>query len=129
VHRIKHISLFLLFGFSILLLHSLVPHHHHAEVLSGTVHKECPVEHNDHHDSDNQPWHCHAFNNVDLYNYSSTISQHPSKVMVKLIIPVPELSVEKPPSKREYLYSGINKQYRPVRPPGIISLRAPPGIS
>jgi hypothetical protein len=122
----KHISIFLLFLFSVLLGHSLVPHHHHTEIVFGTIHKECPVEHNDHQDPESKPLHCHAFNNVDFFEDSSVINQQQPKVIVTLMTPVKELSVEKAPSKGKYRYADMNLSFQSVRYSGAVLLRAPP---
>ncbi len=128
MNRIKQISLFLLLGFSVLLGHSLVPHHHHTEVLPGTLHKDCPVEHKDHHDSDDNPLHCHAFNNVDFFKVSPVTSGHQPKILVTLMIPVTQLSIETPPETSSYRYAGMKLPVQSVRYSGAISPRAPPEL-
>jgi ABC-type nickel/cobalt efflux system permease component RcnA len=63
----RYISTLLLVCFSAYLVHSLVPHHHHSEVLHDSV-TNCPFDHEDshahEHNADEHPTHCHAFNDV-----------------------------------------------------------------
>jgi len=71
----RYIAWLLLMCFSAFLGHNLVPHHHHSEAYLNPIATDCPVQHNDHHDSDQEgdakdhhsdqhPTHCHAFNDV-----------------------------------------------------------------
>ncbi len=122
----KRISFFLLFLFSVLLGHSLVPHHHHTEIVFGTIHKECPVEHNQHQDPERKPLHCHAFNNVDFFEERSITSNQQLKIVVTLVIPVTQLSFDIVLSDRTHLYAHLDLPVQPDRYSGAISLRAPP---
>ena len=122
----KHISFFLLFLFSVLLGHSLVPHHHHTEIVYGTIHKECPVEHNEHQDPERKPLHCHAFNNVDFFEERSITSDQQLKIVVTLVIPVTQLSFDIVLSDRTHLYAHLDLPVQPGRYSGAVSLRAPP---
>ncbi|MCK5135261.1 MAG: hypothetical protein KAR19_05690 [Bacteroidales bacterium] len=124
----KHISLILLLCFTILLGHNLVPHHHHAEILPGAINTDCPIEHEDHHDSDDHPFHCHAFNNVDFFKINHLdIQKKPGVILIRTI------SV----SKTDLVPSADVESYRYVRLKipdesaacyGAISLRAPPAF-
>ena len=68
MHIKRYIAGFLFICFSAFLGHNLVPHHHHSEVFHSPITTDCPFEHGDtkehDHDTDEQPTHCHAFNDV-----------------------------------------------------------------
>ncbi len=72
----RNISLFLLLSFSVILGHSIIPHHHHAALFVEAAAASCPFEghnHNDHDDvtgPDHHPEHCHAFNEIAFYKVS-----------------------------------------------------------
>ena len=71
----RYISFLLISCFSVFLGHNLIPHHHHAEQVSVPLATECQEDHQDTHnhppDSDHEPLHCHAFNDVVFDKYSS----------------------------------------------------------
>jgi hypothetical protein len=62
--RRHHIGQLLLLCFSVFLAHSLVPHHHHSEVIATHTGDSCPIDHEDHHEPGDHPAHCHAFNEL-----------------------------------------------------------------
>lgn len=72
----RNIALFLLFSFSVILGHSIIPHHHHDVMFVEADASSCPFEgndQNDHHDHtgpDHHPEHCHAFNEIAFYKVS-----------------------------------------------------------
>jgi hypothetical protein len=68
----KPISVFLLLSFLIMLGHSVIPHHHHPEVVTNIFTDSCPNQHEDHQDTETNPEHCHAFN--DLIFFKSDVS-------------------------------------------------------
>jgi len=59
-----HIGQLLLLCFSVFMAHSLVPHHHHSELIATQTGESCPMDHEDHHETGDHPAHCHAFNEV-----------------------------------------------------------------
>jgi hypothetical protein len=63
----RDISILLLLSFSVMVGHSVIPHHHHSEIVVKTVTDPCPVDHEDHHNTDEGDGHCHAFNEL-LFN-------------------------------------------------------------
>ncbi len=85
-----YISIMLLVCFSVFLGHNLVPHHHHAEVVTIPLSIDCPIDHHDHHDAENHPEeapvHCHAFNDVVFDTYSSPDILRYSRVINTLIV-------------------------------------------
>ena len=121
-----HISLILLFCFSILLGHNLVPHHHHAEILPKAINADCPIEHKDHHASDNHPFHCHAFNNVVIFKDSPSHLQQRLREISKLIIPLTQCVMEPPAAFEGYRYICLTIPYKSFKYCGTISPRAPP---
>jgi hypothetical protein len=54
----------------LVVLHSIVPHHHHFESHPKTseCESECPIEHDIDEHEHTFPEHCHAFNNIQLYD-------------------------------------------------------------
>jgi hypothetical protein len=60
----NYISVILLICFSVLIGHSIVPHHHHHASYS---HHECPIDHQEDHSNDKHSSQCHAFNDLVLY--------------------------------------------------------------
>ncbi len=68
---LKHISVLLLVIMFILIGHHLVPHHHHVACFNHPSSDECPATQPDHHDKDSGSKHCHAFNNINFFNYNN----------------------------------------------------------
>lgn len=71
LNRLANISVFLLLLFSVVLLHSMIPHDHHGEDLMQACSMTCDGHGVDHHgekgeaydsEKSNVPLHCHAFN-------------------------------------------------------------------
>ena len=112
----KQISYLLLLGFSVLLGHSLVPHHHHAEIL----------EHKAHHASDDHPFHCHAFNNVAFFKESPSHLQHRVREISTLMIPLTQYVMEPPAAFGLYRYISLIIPDKSFKYCGAISPRAPP---
>jgi hypothetical protein len=68
----RKISFILLISFTIIVAHNLVPHHHHSESLVASPTHSCPIDHQDHRDSQDgraDTYHCHALNNIVFVNY------------------------------------------------------------
>jgi len=122
----KQISFLLLLGFNILLGHNLVPHHHHAEILPGALNRDCPIEHEDHHDSDDLPFHCHAFNNVAIFKNSPSHLQQQVKEISTLMVPQRQCVMEPLAAFLSYRYICLTIPDKSLNYCGAISLRAPP---
>jgi len=96
--RERTISLILLLCFAVIPAHSMVPHHHHSGVISPVPGEPCPGGPHDHDQShkesrhtpgkesghtheEQQPAHCHAFNEISFYKHAlpglSKPSEHP----------------------------------------------------
>ena len=123
-----HISFLLLLSFSILLGHSLVPHHHHAEIVERTIDDHCPVEHNDHHCDEEAPVHCHAFNDLTFYKISGQDVLQKVKILSEVPILVDEVLSENP---KVIVTSRIKSIKDPPELPGICSsltTRGPPSF-
>ena len=120
------ISFLLLTCFSVFLGHNLVPHHHHAEAVNVALDGDCPTNHEDHHDSEERPMHCHAFNGVDFVKYSHSIVKQPVRVISTLIVPVSKTVLEPPLifESQRYICLIIPDKTSEFR--GAISMRAPP---
>ncbi|MDF1573835.1 MAG: hypothetical protein P1P86_01410 [Bacteroidales bacterium] len=135
----RHIAGLLLFCFSALLGHNLVPHNHHSGVLSGPMATACPIEHGNHHghnhdgdqskDTEKQPDHCHAFNDVVFKNYSPSLNQTRTVPLLALII-LRKAYVPEIPQVR------LSRSYTPLKAPGSSpaemgtrALRAPPSMA
>lgn len=121
----KQISFLLLLGFNILLGHNLFPHHHHAEILPGALNTDCPIEHEDH-DSDDHPFHCHAFNNVTVIKDSQSNIQQKVKGISTLMVPQRQCVIEPPAASEFYRYTCLSIPDKSFKYYGAISLRAPP---
>jgi len=57
----------LLFSFFVILGHSFIPHHHHADLVVDPHTTSCPTDDNDPQGPDQMPLHCHAFNEIAYY--------------------------------------------------------------
>jgi len=126
----RYISLILIPCFSVFLGHNLIPHHHHTEQLSVPLSSDCPIEHGDkhehEHDAEENPLHCHAFNDVVFNKYRSLQIPSVSEEIINLLIPLslqvtqavesgltcPNIQIKIPDKASEYF--------------GARSLRAPP---
>ena len=84
-------SFLLILSFSVLLGHSLVPHHHHAEVVMNPVDDHCPADQNDHQDAEKTPFHCHAFNEITFYQNSDLDIQKRVRVNISMELLYAEL--------------------------------------
>ncbi|MEN8156168.1 MAG: hypothetical protein ABFS10_04405 [Bacteroidota bacterium] len=137
--RVKNqIAIILLISFSILIGHNLVPHHHHAEVLTTPQSDSCPIDHHDHHDHDDDDdddngdtgtKHCHAFNNIDFVKYNHTEVSIPEKASVNLII---DHSTTLPDPHADLVSAQQICLKLPIRPAPFLNLhfmRAPPSMA
>jgi hypothetical protein len=83
-----HIARLLFLCFSAFLAHSLIPHHHHAELVIIQPGESCPIKHKDQNHPGDHPSHCHAFNELafskpdmpDIDPESRKIQLHPASV-------------------------------------------------
>jgi hypothetical protein len=130
MHGARHISLLLFLCFSIFLLHNLVPHHHHAEIVGVPVGSDCPIAHGDHQDrkSDHghHPIHCHAFNDIVFDKYSPAKIHPQGRAIHAGVIHGQDMILHPPaavgPSSKDYDHiPGLASWYFVARP-----LRAPP---
>lgn len=132
----RHIAALLLVCFSVFLGHSLVPHHHHSEVVSSPIASECPLDHSDQHgqehdpesgpDTEKHPTHCHAFNELDFEKYNThTIRPWISGIPVMLVPGKPALH-EGTQGPALQTYAVLKIPFRPDIYPGSRDLRAPP---
>ena len=122
----KLISFLLLLGFSVLLGHSLAPHHHHSGIPVGAVTDACPEDNDGHHDSDENPLHCHAFNNVDFFKDSPTNIQQEPKVISTFMLPFTKITAESPSAFGTLRYICLKLPDQSIKYSGAVSLRAPP---
>ena len=116
----KYISLLLFTCFSVFLGHNLIPHHHHSEAIN-------LVE--DHHDSDDHPKRCHAFNGIDFVKYNSTDVLQPVRIISTLTVPVSQLQLEPPFALEFQRFIFLKIPDKSTDYFGAISLRAPPPFS
>ena len=126
----RHIAILLSFCFAVFLGHNLVPHHHHTEVVNVPAGSECPVEHGDHHDDDHDaeshPIHCHAFNDVVFDKYSTSTIQPPVR-LIQAVIPAESLTHQDPPAMDgSARYLSLKIPDISLRILGARPLRAPP---
>jgi hypothetical protein len=126
----RHISILLSVVFAVFLGHNLVPHHHHSEVVNVPVSSECPVDHGEHHDEDHDaeshPIHCHAFNDVVFDKYSTSTIQ-PQVRPVLHVIPVDSHThLDSPARDGSVRYLCIKIPDKSLQTFGARSLRAPP---
>jgi hypothetical protein len=103
----RYIAGLLLICFSVFLGHNLVPHQHHSKSFQSPITTDCPFEHWDqhHHDHDaesdheteDQPVHCHAFNDVVFEKYSTPVNKTGKVQLRAMLFPgqtqAPELSI------------------------------------
>jgi len=122
----KYISLLLFTCFSVFLVHNLVPHHHHSEAINFVVDDHCPVDHEDHHDSDDQPKHCHAFNGIDFVKYNSADLLQPVRIISTLAVPPARIQLEPSSTLKLHSYLCLKIPDKSIDFFGAISLRAPP---
>ena len=136
VHR--KIAILLLICFSAFLGHNLVPHHHLSEDLFNPFAASCPIDHGDHRGNghypdsettkDQQPTHCHAFNDVVFEKFNSSIYSPKSIRIQDMAEPEqlcdPDILQLLPTST--YTYPELVRSSRAGR--GIRALRAPPSL-
>ena len=125
----NYISLLLFICYSVFVGHNLVPHHHHAEAMSVAFDGDCPIDHDDHHDADEHPLHCRAFNSVDFVNYGQVEIQQPVRVISTLTIPISQLQLEPPFALEFQRFIFLKIPDKSTDYFGAISLRAPPPFS
>ena len=125
----RHIPLLLLICFSVFVGHNLIPHHHHTEAISVAIDGDCPIDLEDHHNTNDPPLHCHAFNSVNFVKYSHVEIQQPVRVISTLTLPDSKIQLE-PPASFEFQRSICLKiPDKSTGYYGAISLRAPPPFS
>jgi hypothetical protein len=122
----KYISLLLLPCFSVFLGHNLIPHHHHSEAINLVVDDHCPVDHEDHHDSDDHPMHCHAFNGIDFVKYNSPDVLQPVRIISTLAVPEARIQLEPSSTLKFHSYLCLKIPDKSIDFFGSNSLRAPP---
>lgn len=122
----KYISLLLFTCFSVFLGHNLMPHHHHSEAINLVVDDHCPIDHEDHHDSDDQPMHCHAFNGIDFVKYNSADVLQPVRIISTLAVPVARIQLELSSTLKFQGYLCFKIPDKSIDFFGANSLRAPP---
>ena len=129
---IKQISILLLFSFSVLLGHSVVPHHHHTENVNLDIKGECPIDHpdrhneEDHQDNAHHPIHCHAFNSLAFVNYSYSEIQQPVRVIPLELVQFSRIGLEKPIHFKIKQVIFLKIPDKKTKYMGAISMRAPP---
>lgn len=125
IHK-KLISHLLLICFSVILGHQWIPHHHHTEMIPPEAEGHCPLDHADQHHQEEQPFHCHALNDLAFFKEDLTDGLHhiPVTEGQGVITSVPGISGHLP-------FTGIS--YHPMKvpdmsvdDPGIIPTRGPP---
>ena len=126
MNGIKYLSFLLLLSFSVFLGHSLVPHHHHAENLKSAVDSSCPIDHEDHHEANKDQMHCHAFNNVNFYQYSDSYIQQSVREIISLMVPLSMTKIESSTGFESFRYIELIIPANSAICRGAISLRAPP---
>ncbi len=125
----RYIAPFLLICFSIFLGHSLVPHHHYAEIGATFMAGVCPADHEDFHDEQPSPLHCHAFNSLDFVNYSPTKILQPLRVISFWLVPDSSVELEQPPESGLILNISPKIPDKTIKYIGAISMRGPPVIA
>lgn len=129
----RYISIFLTLCFSVFLGHNLIPHHHHSEQVMVPVSTECPVDHGDtdnhQHDSDHDPLHCHAFNDVVFDKYNSNQFRDVSAHSHALSIPSIIAAVAPKPTEVLSVYFQFKIPDKPSDYYGDRSLRGPPVVA
>jgi hypothetical protein len=134
----KAISIVLSICFSVFLGHNLIPHHHHAEVISAPVSASCPIEHHacaedsEHsdqkHDADEHPVHCHAFNDVVFDKFGApSVQPHVLKINT-LFADICRTHLETIDSRIPSFYLEIKIPDKSIGYFGARSLRAPPAF-
>ena len=122
----RYISFLLISCFSVFLGHNLVPHHHHAEIVAIAINEPCPIDHDDHHDSDDHPIHCHAFNSLDFVKYSHSDLIQPIRPLSAFVVPDPKLQLEPDVTLEFQWYICKIVPDKSIDIHGANSLRAPP---
>jgi hypothetical protein len=126
----KHISLALLTAFSILLVHNMVPHHHHMDVVAYASALDCPVDHHNHpadgHEHEKEENHCHAFNDIDFVKYNTSGIPRPVKLVFGHLCSVSGIDAEPETFRvhRPLLCRKIHIQDPETK--GLHHMRAPP---
>jgi hypothetical protein len=129
MHATKYISLVLLICFSAFLGHNLIPHHHHADSAHIDTQGHCPVNHKEHHDSDDPPSHCHAFNDVEFIKITPTYMDPPVCNATSLLFSLEEIQIEKQISYGISKYICLKLPIKTIEYMVAIPLRAPPVYS
>ncbi len=75
----RYLSILLLTCFMAIPLHGMIPHDHHQDINTPGHSDTCPEEGHDHGDSDTDPIHCHAFNEVSILVSAKTELEVPDE--------------------------------------------------
>jgi hypothetical protein len=126
--RKQSISKLLLLCFSVILGHSLIPHHHHSEILLASADHPCPFGHDQQHEAGEHPFHCHAFNELAFFKEDPS----DSSIRIPLVIQ-PGLLPESTGRAHPFLFAekmgsspAIPSYPQPIQ--GAVSSRAPPQV-
>jgi len=126
---LKLISVLLLVNICILIVHNLVPHHHHVAIVNHPSSQECPPGDHEHHNEDSGSKHCHAFNDIQFVKYNQ--SQLPKPVDISSLLSSAD------PGQVPEPQSDIANTIQPAQNPAVLtakysgklSLRGPPVLS
>jgi len=124
--RKKYISVFLLLTFSMLLVHYLIPHHHHAETETGIKNGLCLDNQHDCDDYESRPEDCHYCNEITDYEINSSNYQLKIKTYIVLVIHSVEAFSDLSSDCESYWYTATKIPHIPLEYFGPISMRAPP---
>ena len=125
----KYIGQLLLLCFSVFLGHNLIPHHHHSELIITHPGESCPIEHEDHQTSANQPAHCHAFNQVAFNKVESLGMQEDARKFITHTIAFIAADLHKPEASRTLLDIPLKINLPLTSWGGTSAARAPPQFS
>ena len=122
----KLISVFLLLTFSVLLVHNVFPHHHHAETETGTIHGLCFDKNHDCDHNENRPEHCHYCSEINFYKIDSPASHQKIRTVIVFVVPTLNSSSNFPLYSESHRYATLKIPSIPLDYYGSLSLRAPP---
>jgi len=86
----QYLSLFFLFAVLLIVAHSVIPHHHHADSFFTHFRDYCPASQTGHNIPPDTPLHCHAFNDLNLFretnaDISALIGFEPQAILPDII--------------------------------------------
>ncbi|MBT3208447.1 MAG: hypothetical protein HN704_10295 [Bacteroidetes bacterium] len=123
----KHI-LFLLVIYSMVVLHDLVPHHHHFDFYTEVedCENECETNHHSDEHDHSTPDHCHAFNDIQFYDKSNVRHSDIKQIFVLVLLNEFQYFV----LKNETIHKTL-RLFVSYKPPELLRyfLRGPPQIS